>query len=218
MSVQDVHISLGTRELGGNLFLPPHPLGLIIFVHGSGSSRFSPRNIYVAESLAACGLAALLFDLLLIEETQDRRNVFNIELLAERLNHAIFWAMDHPKLQHLPIGLFGASTGAAAAIMAAAQGKQSVFAIVSRGGRPDLAASALTNLKSPILLIVGGADHEVLQLNQWAFGKINCEASLEIISGATHLFEETGTLEKVAEIAGLWFVQHLPDPKKHSRK
>jgi pimeloyl-ACP methyl ester carboxylesterase len=209
-----VEVSVGRRGLGGNLLLPFRPAGLIIFAHGSGSSRFSPRNVSVAESLVAKGLATLLFDLLQPEESEDRRNVFDITLLAARLQEAIDWASRESEIGDLPVGLFGASTGAAAALVAAAKAPASVAAIVSRGGRPDLAAEQLARVKAPTLLIVGGFDHEVLELNRWALGRLRCEARLDVVPGATHLFEEPGTLERVAQIAADWFVEHVPSAGK----
>jgi putative phosphoribosyl transferase len=205
-----VEVAVGRRGLGGNLFLPLQPAGLIIFAHGSGSSRFSPRNVLVAESLVARDFATLLFDLLQPEESEDRRNVFDIALLAARLQEAIEWASRESEVGDLPLGLFGASTGAAAALVAAAQDPAAIAAVVSRGGRPDLAAGSLAQVKASTLLIVGGFDHEVLELNRWALRQLRCEARLDVVPGATHLFEQPGTLERVAEIAGDWFVAHVP--------
>ena len=205
-----VEVAVGRRGLGGNLFLPRQPAGLIIFAHGSGSSRFSPRNVLVAESLVARDFATLLFDLLQPEESEDRRNVFDIALLAARLQEAIEWASRESGVGNLPVGLFGASTGAAAALVAAAQDPAAIAAVVSRGGRPDLAAKSLAQVKAPTLLIVGGFDHEVLELNRWALRQLRCEARLDVVPGATHLFEQPGTLERVAQIAGDWFVAHVP--------
>jgi putative phosphoribosyl transferase len=205
-----VEVAVGRRGLGGNLFLPLQPAGLIIFAHGGGSSRFSPRNVLVAESLVARNFATLLFDLLQPEESEDRRNVFDIALLAARLQEAIEWASRESEVGDLPVGLFGASTGAAAALVAAAQDPAAIAAVVSRGGRPDLAAGSLAQVKAPTLLIVGGFDHEVLELNRWALRRLRCEARLDVVPGATHLFEQPGTLERVAEIAGDWFVAHVP--------
>ena len=205
-----VEVAVGRRGLGGNLFLPRQPAGLIIFAHGSGSSRFSPRNVLVAESLVARDFATLLFDLLQPEESEDRRNVFDIALLAARLQEAIEWASRESGVGNPPVGLFGASTGAAAALVAAAQDPAAIAAVVSRGGRPDLAAGSLAQVKAPTLLIVGGFDHEVLELNRWALRQLRCEARLDVVPGATHLFEQPGTLERVAQIAGDWFVAHVP--------
>ncbi|HTO79506.1 MAG TPA: alpha/beta fold hydrolase [Methylocystis sp.] len=209
-----VDVAVGRRGLGGNLSWPQRPAGLVIFAHGSGSSRFSPRNVFVAESLVARGFAALLFDLLHTEESEDRRNVFDIALLAARLQEAIDWASREKEIGELPVGLFGASTGAAAALVAAAQRPTSVAAVVSRGGRPDLAAESLAQVKAPTLLIVGGFDHEVIALNQWALRRLRCEARLDVVPGATYLFEQPGTLERVTEIAGDWFVRHISSAGK----
>lgn len=200
---------IGSQGLGGTLYLPPGPAGLVIFAHGSGSSRFSSRNIYVAERLARRGFACLLFDLLTEEEGEDRRNVFDIPLLGERVGEALRWAAEESELRHLPIGLFGASTGAAAALVAAAERPPRLAAVVSRGGRPDLALDALPLVTAPTLLIVGGFDREVLQLNRLALSRLRCEARLEIVPGATHLFEEPGTLDEVVEKAGDWLETHV---------
>jgi len=212
-----VEVAVGRRGLGGNLFLPRRPAGLIIFAHGSGSSRFSPRNVLVAESLVTRDFATLLFDLLLPEESEDRRNVFDIALLAARLQEATEWASRQKEIGDLPVGLFGASTGAAAALVAAARRPASIAAIVSRGGRPDLAAEQLAQVKAPTLFIVGGFDLEVLELNRWALRRLRCEARLDIVPGATHLFEQPGTLESVARIAGDWFVAHVPSTGERQR-
>ncbi|BDV40584.1 dienelactone hydrolase family protein [Methylocystis bryophila] len=210
-SFKRIDVSIGRGKLGGNLFLPQRPSGLVIFAHGSGSSRYSPRNVFVAESLVARGLAALLFDLLHPEESEQRRNVFDIPLLACRLQEAIGWAPRQNETKDLRIGLFGASTGAAAALVAAAQDSASVAAVVSRGGRPDLAAASLAHVRAPTLLIVGGADPQVLELNRWAQRQLRCKTRLDVVPNASHLFEEPGALEQVAQIAGDWFVEHLPD-------
>ena len=212
-----VEVAVGRRGLGGNLFLPRRPAGLIIFAHGSGSSRFSPRKVLVAESLVTRDFATLLFDLLLPEESEDRRNVFDIALLAARLQEATEWASRQNEIGDLPVGLFGASTGAAAALVAAARRPASIAAIVSRGGRPDLAAEQLAQVKAPTLFIVGGFDLEVLELNRWALRRLRCEARLDIVPGATHLFEQPGTLESVARIAGDWFVAHVPSTGERQR-
>lgn len=205
-----VQVAIGPRGLEGILYLPRQPGGLIIFAHGSGSSRFSPRNRFVAEKLIARGFATLLFDLLNGEEAEDRRNVFDIDLLGARVGEAIAWTSHMSPVRDLPIGLFGASTGAAAALVAAAQEPTRVAAVVSRGGRPDLAGVALSHVHAPTLLIVGGADYEVLELNRRALRRLRCEARLDVISGATHLFEEPGTLEQVVAHAAAWFVGHVP--------
>jgi len=192
------------------LFAIPEPAtGLVLFAHGSGSSRLSPRNTYVARALRAAGLATLLFDLLTDEEAADRRRVFDIPLLAERLGAAAEWAHGQKRLAGLPIGFFGASTGAAAALVAAARSPVAVGAIVARGGRPDLAGADLRKVTAPTLLIVGGDDPEVLALNRMALAELSCEKALEVVPGATHLFEEPGTLDQVIELARAWFRAHL---------
>jgi putative phosphoribosyl transferase len=202
-------VTIGTKNLEGILSLPAQPSGLVIFAHGSGSSRHSPRNTQVAIRLQEAGLATLLFDLLTEAEASDRAQVFNIPLLAERLEEALDWALTDDDANALPVGLFGASTGAAAALVAAAAKPQRVRALVSRGGRPDLAGHSLGRVRAPTLLIVGGADTTVLELNREAYGAMNCEKKLEIIAGATHLFEEPGALDKVVEVARDWFLLHL---------
>jgi putative phosphoribosyl transferase len=203
----DVRIS--PVGLEGVLGLPRPAGGLVLFAHGSGSGRFSPRNNYVAAALRRAGLATLLFDLLTEEEAADRSNVFDIDLLAERLALATTWAGQQAETRRLPIGYFGASTGAAAALVAAARSQEEVGAIVSRGGRPDVADPVLDRVRAPTLLIVGGDDAGVLELNEQAFAKLQCEKSLEIVPGATHLFEEPGALDQVIELARRWFTRHL---------
>ena len=183
---------------------------MVAFAHGSGSSRRSPRNIEVAERLQVAGLATLLFDLLTDGEAHDRAKVFDIALLARRLEGAVGWLRADPDVRELPIAFFGASTGAAAALVAAAHLGGDVAAVVSRGGRPDLAAEALGVVSAPTLLIVGGADTQVLELNRQARAGMRCETRLEIVPGATHLFEEPGAIERVAELAAAWFVAHVP--------
>jgi putative phosphoribosyl transferase len=202
------NVLIGEMRLEGMLALPETPAGLIIFAHGSGSSRLSPRNNRVAESLQADGFATLLFDLLTDEEAGDRANVFDIPLLGHRVGEAIEWAKADPDTAHLPIGVFGASTGAAAALAAAAERPSRVAAVVSRGGRPDLAGPALPRVKSPTLLIVGGHDYQVIELNREARAQMRCPTELDIVAGATHLFEEPGTLEQVVELASGWFTAH----------
>ena len=182
--------------------------GIVLFAHGSGSSRLSPRNTMVAAALQQAGLATLLFDLLTDAEAAERSNVFDIPLLAERLDLAAGWVIDSATTSGLPLGFFGASTGAAAALVAAA-GRRDVRAVVSRGGRPDLADEALTQVRAPTLLIVGGADPVVLDLNRQAQRRMHCECRLEVVPGATHLFEEPGTLEAVVELARAWFETYL---------
>jgi pimeloyl-ACP methyl ester carboxylesterase len=206
------HVQIGPNRLPGDLEIPEGPVkGLVIFAHGSGSSRLSPRNQFVARQLHARGLATLLFDLLTDEEARDRRNVFDIPLLALRLGVALEWQKIRPELARLPAGLFGASTGAAAALVAAAHFAERVGAVVSRGGRPDLAGTALPRVRAPTLLIVGGADVEVLELNREAAAKMTCEHELRVVPGATHLFEEPGTLEAVAALAADWLAVHLTE-------
>lgn len=208
MRIQD-EVRIGAFALGGEVIVPDHARGLVVFAHGSGSSRRSPRNRFVADSLHRRGLGTLLFDLLTDDEAADRVNVFDIPLLAGRLLEALAWARDRPDLAALPIGLFGASTGAAAALVAAADRPEAVAAVVSRGGRPDLAADALSRVRAPTLLLVGGEDRDVLALNRQALQQMSCEKRLEVVPRATHLFEEAGTLERVAESAGEWFQGHL---------
>lgn len=195
-------------RVAGDLRLPGKPAGLVVFAHGSGSSRHSPRNRQVAEALNEAGFATLLFDLLTTEEERDRANVFDIGLLAERLLAVTRWAQQEETLRRLPISYFGASTGAAAALRAAALVGAEVRAVVSRGGRPDLAAESLPVVASPTLLIVGGADRQVLELNEGAARLLRCEREVAIVPGATHLFEEPGALERVAELAADWFARH----------
>lgn len=203
-------LSVRVSPLGleGLLRLPSAAKAMVVFAHGSGSSRFSPRNNHVADALGERGQATLLFDLLTEVEALDRANVFDIELLAERLLMAVNWLAEREDTRDLPIGLFGSSTGAAAALVAAA-GCGRVGAIVSRGGRPDLAAPVLSEVKAPTLLIVGSLDRDVLMLNRMALAELCCEKDLQIVSGATHLFEEPGTLDTVCALAGQWFEDHL---------
>jgi putative phosphoribosyl transferase len=207
-------VEIGLRMLPGELVLPANAIGLVVFVHGSGSSRLSPRNIYVANVLHAHGLGTLLFDLLTEPEAAQRANVFDIALLGARVGEALDWFHTRTDLANLRIGLFGASTGAAAALVAAAVRPASIAAVVSRGGRPDLAGEYLRQVTAATLLIVGGADHTVLQLNRDALRALHCEKRLEIVPGATHLFEEPGALESVAELAANWFASHLT-PRGH---
>jgi putative phosphoribosyl transferase len=202
-------VRIGPQGLAGTLTRPPQALGLVVFAHGSGSSRTSPRNRFVADVLHGCRLATLLFDLLTESEGDDRRLVFDIDLLGDRVMEALDWLQVHPELGHQRVGVFGASTGAAAALLAAAQRPARVAAVVSRGGRPDLAAPWLKRVQAPTLLIVGGNDTEVLQLNRSAARALTCEKRLEVVPGATHLFEEPGALEAVAHLAGVWFANHL---------
>lgn len=203
-------VRVGPLELPGVLEVPAQAIGCVLFAHGSGSSRQSPRNRFVAGYLQQEGLATLLFDLLRDDEEGDRRKVFDIGLLAERLQQALQWAAEHPVLSRLPLGLFGASTGAAAALVATARCPGRVRAVVSRGGRPDLAGEALTAVQAPTLLIVGGLDEAVLELNREAMKRlVQAEHRLEVVRGATHLFEEAGTLQVAARLARDWFRRHL---------
>lgn len=196
-------------ELPGELTVPPQPAGAVAFAHGSGSSRHSPRNRRVAETLHDAHLATLLFDLLTPEEAHDRRNVFDISLLGERLLTGLRWLRAQPETSGLPVGCFGASTGAAAALWAAPELGSGVGAIVSRGGRPDLAGERLALVRAPTLLVVGGADEAVLELNRQAYTQLRCEHDLVVVPAATHLFEEPGALERVAGLAAAWFDRHL---------
>jgi putative phosphoribosyl transferase len=202
-------VNLESPALPADLVVPEHATGLVLFAHGSGSSRHSKRNRWVASVLQQHGLATLLFDLLTEDEAQDRRNVFNISLLARRVGQAIDWVQRRPDLSDLHLGLFGASTGAAAALCAAAQKPTKIVAVVSRGGRPDLALDALPQVLAPTLLIVGGADRTVLELNFEALRRLGGAKRLEVVPGATHLFEEPGALESVAALAASWFERHL---------
>lgn len=200
-------------ELEGDLVLPPGCRGLVLFAHGSGSSRHSARNRLVASRLEALGLGTLLFDLLTEEEGRrdeiTRELRFDIDLLSLRMQGATIWVRRQPWSEGFALGYFGASTGAAAALKAAAELGPEIDAVVSRGGRPDLAGNALAQVVAPTLLIVGGLDLEVLQLNREAFARLHCAKGLEIVPGATHLFEESGALEAVADLAGAWFRNHL---------
>ena len=202
-------ITIAPVGLEGLLGLPMDPTGIVLFAHGSGSGRLSPRNNFVAHALRDDGLATLLFDLLTVEEAHDRRNVFDIELLARRLLMATAWIRQDAETHGLPIGYFGASTGAAAALVAEAAREGPIAAIVSRGGRPDLAGRALSAVEAPTLLIVGGDDVEVLALNRAALVELRCAKKLVVVPGATHLFEEPGTLKAVVEHASDWFSAHF---------
>jgi len=209
-----VSIALPKATLEGNLGIPAQAAGIVLFAHGSGSSRHSPRNRFVAETLRRQGIATLLMDLLTASEEEiDQRTAqlrFNIRLLAKRLAGATAWTLRQPELRGLSIGYFGASTGAAAALVAAAQTPDKVAAVVSRGGRPDLAGDALGSVIAPTLLLVGGEDDAVIPLNQDALQQIACsDKKLIIVPGATHLFEEPGTLEEVARLAADWFSSHF---------
>ena len=204
-----VIIPAGLTRLPGTLALPDHPSGLVLFAHGSGSSRLSPRNQFVARQIRAAGVGTLLFDLLTEEESANRALVFDIDLLAGRLLAATEWVARQAELEGLSIGYFGASTGAAAALKAAARSVTPVQAVVSRGGRPDLAGETLPVVTAPTLLIVGGRDLEVLELNRQALRQLTCTKRLVVVPGATHLFEEPGTLEEAAKWAAEWFIHYL---------
>jgi putative phosphoribosyl transferase len=202
-------VSIPPAGLVGTLRIPREARAIVVFVHGSGSSRFSARNRAVANALNAQGFATLLFDLLTPTEEADRANVFDIALLAERLVDAVHWLDRDARASGYPLGLFGASTGAAAALVAAARLGDRVGAIVSRGGRPDLAGDALSRISTPTLLIVGGADDVVIELNERAFARLTGPKALEIVPGASHLFPEPGALEAVIGHAARWFARHL---------
>ena len=213
---EDVSIAFGGRRLEGRLCLPPSACGVVVFAHGSGSSRHSPRNQYVARVLQDAGVGTLLMDLLTRDEEGDRTLVFDIEELAARLETATEWLATRPVVAGLPLGYFGASTGAAAALWAAA-GSGTVAAVVSRGGRPDLAGPVLGDVRAPTLLIVGGDDDAVLELNRWARSRMSCPTELAVVPGATHLFEEPGTLARAAELARDWFVRYLGAAREEPR-
>jgi dienelactone hydrolase len=210
---REVEVMAGQARLGGTLAVPDGAQGLVIFAHGSGSSRHSPRNRSVAYSLRMAGLGTLLFDLLTEdEEAEDEVTAalrFDIDFLARRLGEVTDWVFRHPEVRQMRVGYFGSSTGAAAALVAAADRTEAIGAVVSRGGRPDLAGGALERVRAPTLLIVGGADDIVLDLNQDALEQLGGPRSLEVIPGATHLFSEPGALERVAALAGDWFVRFL---------
>jgi putative phosphoribosyl transferase len=206
----EVEIAAGPARLPGRLTVPGQATGIVVFAHGSGSSRHSPRNRYVASVLQQAGLGTLLFDLLTVDEEMDRANVFDIGLLAGRLTQATGWLRAQPVAAGLPVGYFGASTGAAAALAAAAEPSADIGAVVCRGGRPDLAGPRLRSVRAPTLLVVGGYDNAVLDLNRHARTYLRCENELAVVPGATHLFEEPGTLAAVAAVARDWFASHLP--------
>jgi dienelactone hydrolase len=211
--MKEIRIPAGRATLGGSLTILDQAKGLILFAHGSGSSRHSPRNQFVARTLNQAGLGTLLFDLLTPEEEKidiyTREHRFDIGLLAERLVYATKWAKEQKETRDLRIGYFGSSTGGGAALVAAAELPNEIFSVVSRGGRPDLAGDALPKVKAPTLLIVGGQDHVVIDLNEQARAQMKCECKIDIVPGATHLFEETGALEQVAKLASDWFVKNL---------
>lgn len=211
--VRDVFIPFDRFRLEGELIIPKGAIGLVLFAHGSGSSRYSPRNKYVARKLHESKIGTLLFDLLTAEEEDEEQYTrhlrFDIRLLATRLAGATRWVKAQEVAQTLPVGYFGASTGAAAALVAAAEMGEEVAVVVSRGGRPDLAGAALANVRAPTLLIVGGLDEPVIRLNRDAYAQLHSEKQMEIVGGATHLFEEPGTLEKAAYLATEWFTNHF---------
>ena len=211
--MNEVQIQAGRAVLSGSLTIPENAIALVLFAHGSGSSRHSPRNQFVAHTINDAGLGTLLFDLLTQDEeatdTWTREHRFNIGLLGQRLVHATKWAKQQEETRDLRIGYFGSSTGGAAALVAATELPQDIGAVVSRGGRPDLAGDALPKVEAPTLLIVGGSDDIVIELNEMARDQMRCEVKLEIVPGATHLFEEPGALEKVAKLASDWFVNHI---------
>jgi len=217
---REVRISCGDDWLYGDLAAPAEFGGLVLFAHGSGSGRHSGRNRQVARHLQEAGIATLLFDLLTLQEEEvdlhTRQHRFDIPLLTGRMQQATQWVAAQPELRHAAIGYFGASTGSAAALIAAARLGERVAAVVSRGGRPDLAGpAALAAVKAPTLLIVGGADHGVIELNQQAFAELKCRKEIAIVPRATHLFEEPGTLEQVADLATQWFNLHLVPAEHH---
>jgi putative phosphoribosyl transferase len=207
--MSQVEIESGRVSLPGELTVPPDAVGIAVFAHGTGSSRLSPRNVAVAGALNDGGIATLLFDLLTAPEANDRGNVFDIDLLSGRLEAAALWAMARQETAGFPVGLFGASTGAAAALVVAARLSPGIAAVVSRGGRPDLAGAALEEVTAPTLLIVGSKDPVVVEVNREAERLLRCEKRLEVIPGAGHLFEEPGALERVAELAADWFLRHF---------
>ena len=205
----NINIKIIGVELEGDLSIPENPIGLVIFAHASGNGRKSPRNIFIAKELNKQNIATLLFDLLSAEEDNKTENRSNIELLTDRLVGVTKWCMEHEKTKHMQIGYFGASTGAAAALSAAAYWGSKIKAVVSRGGRPDLAGDVLDLVETPTLLIIGGNDREIISKNRLAYIHLGCEKKTEIITGASHLFEEEGALGKVADLAGRWFVKHF---------
>ena len=206
---QPITVKREGLALDGILGIPPTAIGVVLFAHGSGSGRFSPRNNFVARHLQQGGVSTLLIDLLTHDEAEDRRNVFNIDLLAERVLLAKAWLEQDLRTRGLGIGYFGASTGAGAALQAAARDPSSIRAVVSRGGRPDLAEPYLQSVTTPTLLIVGGDDEPVIEMNRAAYRLLTCPKHLVIVPGASHLFEESGTLEEVAEHALIWFQRHF---------
>ena len=219
LQANEIIIPAGEVRLRGGLMIPAGAKGVVLFAHGSGSSRHSPRNQYVARVLQEAGVGTLLFDLLTVEEEEEERQTrhlrFNISLLASRLAETTRWAFTQNELRGLNVGYFGSSTGAAGALMAAAELGDKINSVVSRGGRPDLAGPALEKVRAATLLIVGGNDTPVIALNERAFAQLQCEKKLKLIPGATHLFEEEGALERVSHMAAEWFLEHLPRNGKH---
>jgi dienelactone hydrolase len=209
--IETQEVRIDPPGLDAILAIPPEATGVVLFAHGSGSGRLSPRNNYVARALQRAGIATLLLDLLTPAEEQDRRNVFDINLLASRLIAATDWMQRTPALRHLPVGYFGASTGGGAALLAASE-RSDIAAVVSRGGRPDLAMAALPKVRAPTLLIVGGWDEPVIELNERALSQLRSDSELRIVPGATHLFEEPGTLDEVISQATGWFLDHFRMP------
>jgi len=207
--VSQVEIESGRVSLPGDVTVPPDAVGIAVFAHGTGSSSLSPRNVAVARALNERGIASLLFDLLTPAEANDRGNVFDIDLLSDRLEAAVRWAMARQETAGFPVGLFGASTGAAAALVVAARLSPGIAAVVSRGGRPDLAGAALEEVTAPTFLIVGSEDPVVMEVNRDAARLLRCEKRLEVIPGAGHLFEEPRALERVAELAADCFLRHF---------
>lgn len=217
MKREEINIPLPSVVLKGELVLPDNALGIVVFSHGSGSSRFSPRNKMVGELIQEHGMATLLFDLLTEEEDRIYENRFNIDLLVSRLIDATEWLMQYKETKNLPVAYFGASTGAASALRAAAYFGKSIKAVVSRGGRPDLAMIALPLVTAPTLLIVGQLDVPVIQMNKQAFDQLNCKKEMKIIPGATHLFEEPGKLMEVANMAIAWYKEYLVKEEKKAK-
>lgn len=220
LSIQNefVTIQAGPAQMQGMLELPPDPIGMVLFAHGSGSSRLSPRNNFVAGELRDAHMGTLLMDLLTPHEDRNYQTRFDIELLTQRLGKAADWLQQYEATRTLRLGLFGASTGAAAALRLAAARVDDIVAVVSRGGRPDMAGrEALEKVRAPTILIVGGSDHAVIELNQVAYSMLHCEKRIAVVPGATHLFEEPGTLQEAAEMATAWFVRHFEWREKHSR-
>lgn len=204
-----IHIRDMDTEMEGMLTIPKNAKGIVLFAHGSGSSRLSPRNNFVAKEMNNKNLATMLIDLLSKEEDKTYQTRFDIDLLTQRLNVIVEWLKQNPETKNLAIGLFGASTGAAAALGTAAMMQKDIKAVVSRGGRPDLAMPLISQVIAPTLLIVGGDDFGVIELNQLAYNELDCPKKLEIVPGASHLFEESGTLEEVARLAGEWFLKNI---------